>query len=320
LSNIYKIKIMSQKFIISEDEKSRILGLYDIKLNENSVIQEAYSQTVYDAQLKLKPKYGYLLGKGGKNRDGVDGLSGPSTTKAIKYFQTDNGITPTGKLDTETKKKLGLKASSQGSKDVKTQVKPEKGFVIPFAFPTYEPKVDGEGFWADFTAEVASFFAGSDEEGTYGKLGHGGVATVESNGNVKVFEFGRYAGAKKGYGIVIPKSLGKIAKIQDGKIINIGPLMTSIKSRTEGKGPTLPMEYAVLDAPNIKKGIQYAESIKEKEYSAIDFSISDEDANCGTFAIEVVDASGVGQGRFCATTPVGMINGFKKYASISGQV
>lgn len=311
---------MSKKFIISEDEKKRILGLYDIKLYENSVIQEAYSQNVYNAQLKLRPEYGYLLGKSGKNRDGVDGLSGPSTTKAIKQFQTDNGLTPTGKLDTETNKKLGIKVTSQGSKDVKTQVKPEKGFVIPFAFPTYEPKVDGEGFWANFTAEVVSFFAGSDEEGTYGKLGHGGVATVESNGDVKVFEFGRYAGAKKGYGIVIPKSLGKIAKVYDGKLINIGPLMTSIKSRTEGKGPRLPMDYAILDAPNIKNGIKYAKSIKEKKYSAIDFSVSDEDANCGTFAIEVVDASGVGQGKFCATTPVGMIKTFKSYATDSGSV
>jgi hypothetical protein len=310
---------MSQKFIITEEEKERILGLYNVGLNENSVIKEAYSQSVYDAQLKLKPKYGYLLGKSGKNKDGVDGLSGPSTIKAIKQFQTDNGLTPTGKLDTETKKKLGIKLSSSTDK-TKTEIKPEKGFVVPFAFPTYEPKVDGEGFWAEFTGTIASAIAGSDEDGTYGKLGHGGVATVEPNGNTKVFEFGRYAGAKKGYGIVISKNLGKVAKIQDGKIINIESLMTSIKSRTEGKGPTLPMEYAVLNAPNIKKGIQYAESIKEKEYSAIDFSIKDEDANCGTYAIEVVDASGVGQGQFCATTPVGMISTFKKYAPVSGQV
>ena len=37
----------------------------------------------------------------------VDGIMGKMTKKAVKNFQKDNGLPPTGKIDNDTKNKLG---------------------------------------------------------------------------------------------------------------------------------------------------------------------------------------------------------------------
>src|SRR5215471_6960860 len=50
---------------------------------------------VSQMQRALKAQ-GYNLGQFGRGRDGVDGRLGRVTTAAIKKYQTDNGLTPTG--------------------------------------------------------------------------------------------------------------------------------------------------------------------------------------------------------------------------------
>lgn len=45
----------------------------------------------------------------GYNPGPVDGMMGSSTRSAIREYQSDNGIEPTGKLDTATKESLGIK-------------------------------------------------------------------------------------------------------------------------------------------------------------------------------------------------------------------
>lgn len=87
---------------------------------KESTINEAKSETVRLVQLALKGKgepYSSLLGKSGPNKDGVDGYSGTNTTKAIKKFQENSGLTPNGLMDSATLSKLGVKSSdSAGDK------------------------------------------------------------------------------------------------------------------------------------------------------------------------------------------------------------
>ena len=54
--------------------------------------------TVFEMQERLN-ELGYKLGA-------VDGISGPRTVEALKKFQTDNKLPPTGVIDTETIRKL----------------------------------------------------------------------------------------------------------------------------------------------------------------------------------------------------------------------
>ena len=217
---------------------------------------------------------------------------------------------------------------------IRPKTSSEKGFVVTFSFPTYKPKIDGNSKFDLMVGAVARLLTTSGydiivkgekpwdvKDKTYGKLGHGGVATITSDGNVEVFEFGRYANVKtKGYGVVIGKNLGKIAKISEGTITNIDEVVTKIKSRTEGEGPRLPMEWVLTDAPNIKRGIEHAKSVKEKDYSAADFSISNDSANCGTFALEVVKASGVNIPDSCFPTPNMMTREMKIFGIESGSI
>ena len=75
-----------------------------------------------------------------------------------------------------------------------------------------QPKIEkGGNSW--FTP-ILKYVTGGSSDDTYGKLGHMGIATVEPNGQVSIFEFGRYSGADKGYGITKSKVLGKIAEIK----------------------------------------------------------------------------------------------------------
>jgi hypothetical protein len=187
------------------------------------------------------------------------------------------------------------------------------GYVIPFAFPDYQPECDGKSTWDTIVCNTVKtiFSPISGKEGTYGKLGHAGVATVTKSGGVQMFEFGRYTGHDKGGGLVKNKNLGNIAKIVNGKISNIDSVINSIHRKTEGSGPTNNIEYATIMAPNIEEGIAYAKSITKKDYSAFDFSLSNDSANCATYALEVVKNSGVPIGNITGPTPVGMIDRMK---------
>ena len=97
----------------------------------------------------------------------------------------------------------------------------------------------------------------------------------------------------------------------NGKISNIDSVINSIHRKTEGSGPTNAIEYATLMAPNIEAGITYAKSITKKDYSAFDFSLSNDSSNCATYALEVVKASGVPVGNITGPSPVGMIDRMK---------
>ena len=79
---------------------------------KESLINEEKNETTRLVQLALKQKgepYASLLGKSGPNKDGVDGQTGPSTTKAIKKFQEDSGLTANGSIDKLTLSKLDSK-------------------------------------------------------------------------------------------------------------------------------------------------------------------------------------------------------------------
>ena len=80
------------------------------------------------------------------------------------------------------------------------------------------------------------------------------------------------------------------------------------------------MDYAVINAPDINKGIEYAQSVKEKEYSATDFSISNNSANCGTYALEVVKNSGIDLVSGCFPTPKSMISRMRRLTDVGGTV
>ena len=54
--------------------------------------------TIFEMQERLN-ELGYKLGN-------VDGVSGPRTVEALKKFQSDNKLTPTGTIDPETIRKL----------------------------------------------------------------------------------------------------------------------------------------------------------------------------------------------------------------------
>lgn len=64
------------------------------------------------AQTGLKV-LGYDIGGFGPYANGVDGVLGPVTTAALQSFQQDNGLAVTGRLDTETAKKLQLQAQPE---------------------------------------------------------------------------------------------------------------------------------------------------------------------------------------------------------------
>jgi len=71
---------------------------------------DQYDPIVYQAQQILKSR-GYDLGT-------PDGMWGKATERAVKYFQVDNDLPVTGKLDAETKTKLGLGAVSRAMEAV----------------------------------------------------------------------------------------------------------------------------------------------------------------------------------------------------------
>lgn len=193
--------------------------------------------------------------------------------------------------------------------------KPTKGnFVIPFVFPEYEPKIDKGG--ADWFAPITKkLFGSSGKDDTYGKLGHAGIAVVLPSGNVSMYEFGRYAGAKKGYGISKAKSLGKIAKMdKDGLITNFKSVSEKIKSNSQGDGPKLSMDAKLVPAKDSTQAISTAKKTTTKKYEGFDMDATDNDANCGTYAVEIAKAAGVPLGDFCYPNPTWILDSFKNYS------
>jgi hypothetical protein len=190
----------------------------------------------------------------------------------------------------------GKVSGTSGDKVTSTNM----GFIIIFAFPLYKPGLDKGDPISDFYAKMAKAVSGV-EPTKAPAFGHGGCVIIDSSGNSILYEFGRYDGAKKGFGKVLSTNLGKIAKIQNGQLINAEEVASKAKTKTHGDGPKSAMEAVVLNLPNPSEAISYA-NVKEREYDFTDMSTSDEDANCGTFALQVGKAGGAA-GKFGVPLP-----------------
>jgi peptidoglycan hydrolase-like protein with peptidoglycan-binding domain len=320
---------MSKLFLISEEEKNRILNLHESATNRQYLGEQEYGKYAYQynqsnktssspkVKEDINPKK-LSLGSGGKNN--------PTQIEDVKklqkklmdlgFLKTDT-MTPTGYFGELTQKALnqynGVSKSSvlsKGNEESKTSnVNP--GFIIIFAFPTYKPALEKGDIFSDFYAKMTKSITGV-EPTKAPPLGHGGCVIIDSNGNSVLYEFGRYGGVKKGFGKVVSVNLGKIAKIQNGKLINAEEVASKAKVKTQGSGPQQPMEAVVLNLPNPSDAASYA-NVKEREYDLTDMSTSDEDANCGTFALQVGKAGGA-TGKFgvplpsvCAPAPITQI-------------
>ena len=192
-------------------------------------------------------------------------------------------------------------------------------FIIPVAWPTYEPKLEkGAGDFEVWGARIYAAIMSNDftsKEGTYGKLGHGGVATVEQDGRVRFFEFGRYAGSKQGMGITLKYDLGKIAKFTKSgnrcRIDNIKEVAKAIKDNSYGEGSKLPMIGHLVRIPNVEKAIEWANNKTQRKYKAIDLEIGDDEFNCGTFVYDVAEKGGLEMGSYCFPDPENMVDSFR---------
>jgi hypothetical protein len=285
---------------------------------------------------KLLIEMGYDLGDFGPNKDGVDGSFGPTVDKIIREFQGKNDLKVDGKVGKDTLSKMisvgqstipnftsvldSIGISIDTVKDLLSGIgslfggtEPDKTkdhFVFYFSFPGYEPRYDGSGGWFEealdwvraHTPEAMQSFLG--KEGTYGSMGHAGVALINSTGTIDIYEFGRYSGAKKGMGIK-KHSRTKGAKIQDGKIINLEQVCSLVKNNAQGHAKDYKMEGVAvpITKEGYGKGMEYAKSVTSKGYEIFDFDSADDDANCATFGLEVVRAA-TGSGReYCLPNP-----------------
>ena len=301
---------------------------------------------------KLLIEMGYDLGEFGPNKDGVDGKFGPTLDKIVRDFQGENGLTVDGKVGKNTLSSMiafgaqkipdfenftdsiGIGASFMDAfenlfGDEKDK-SPKDHFVFYFAFPGYQPKFDktNRGWFEDgldyvrdkfeeYTNWSVESFLG--EKGTYGFMGHAGVALINSSGNVSIFEFGRYGGAEKGMGIVKSKNIGKIAKIDGDKVTNLDSVCSAIKKNAQGDAMKYEMEGALLPITQkgYSNGLSHAKAKTTKPYAIWDLSVGkdDEDANCATYGLEVVKASGAVSDTWCTPAPIGVINRLKLSAT-----
>ena len=307
---------------IRYNEVSRLLGKDVYKYISNYIKTSKIYHTgpsIYDTYQKLFGKVQVNTLKKPKTHDEIINFQNFAKSKGFKnVFGRNKGklITADGSWGRNSEAAWNIHGSTYDPSDVKTDNVVSNGtggYVIPFAFPEYQPECDGKSTWDTIVCDAVRFANSpiSGKKGTYGKLGHAGVATVTKSGGVQMFEFGRYAGHDKNGGLVKSKNLGNIAKMVNGKISNIDSVINSIHRKTEGSGPTNAIEYATLMAPNIEAGITYAKSITKKDYSAFDFSLSNDSSNCATYALEVVKASGVPVGNITGPSPVGMIDRMK---------
>ena len=261
----------------------------------------------------LSPSGRSIGGGGGRFNSG-------KVTPKTSQIQTKTGGKTSSKLPQFELPFTPLKPSSQSSTYLTPPI--AKGLAIKtgdylmiIAFPQYEPKVDkGEKVsWIE-KAAIMTQTGETPREGTYGKIGHAGVALISKSGDVTLFEFGRY-NTKKGQGAVKSKSLGKIAKIDSsGNFINSREVAKIVKASTQGDGPRLDMVTAVVPVPSLEKARAFAGGPAIREYEAADMSQGGS-ANCGTFAIDTAKAGGVPIGDFCTPMPVKMISKFKDYSS-----
>ena len=302
---------------------------------------------------KLLIEMGYDLGEFGPNKDGVDGSFGPTVDKIVREFQGQNDLKVDGKVGKDTLSKMisvgqskipnffdfldniglnidtigglmtGLENLMGGTKEKKDH------FVVYFAFPSYQPRFDegNEDGWIEsafkwirskaeeFDFDVESTFIG--EKGTYGKMGHAGVALINSQGKINIFEFGRYDREKSAKGIgVVQRASTSGAKIKDGKIINLDSVCSAIKNNAAGKAKEYEMKLVSIPVTKegYEKGLSYAKNETDKKYQIFDLNTGDKDANCATFGLEVVRATTGSGSEYCLPNPSAGIRIAKMYS------
>ena len=239
------------------------------------------------------------------------GYFGSLTQKALDaYNGTGSVVTSKEKVDTKDKTKE------------KTTTSPNAGFIIVFSFPDYQPAVPDTWFNRNIIKPISSLIANEEENldeqiqsGSGGKpskdqkmmkldkVGHGGCIVITSDGNAILYEFGRYDSNTKGS--IRKKNLGRIAKIQNGKLMNAKAVATTAKRRTEGDGPRLAMDCVVRELPNPSAAISFAD-VKERDYATAD-PMRGGAMNCGTYALEVAIQGGTDTSFKCFASPVGVI-------------
>jgi peptidoglycan hydrolase-like protein with peptidoglycan-binding domain len=136
---------MSKLFLISEEEKNRILNLHEYAIKKEMASQKKSVKTMNE-DMEALPEYegvslgkveavqqalvnlGYNIGNTGPNGDGVDGKFGEKTKASVKKFQTSKGLYSDGIVGEKTAGALGVQplyvktagkssSSSSGSKD-----------------------------------------------------------------------------------------------------------------------------------------------------------------------------------------------------------
>ena len=180
-----------------------------------------------------------------------------------------------------------------------------------------------------YTTIGKAIFGDDFKPGSVGKLGHGGVAVIKPDGNVYLAEFGRYVSGKSmedgkkwfltqpegrefakafeekegrpvttndipadavaGYGVVKKKSLGKIARIENGKITNFDSILIRLKANSQGDGKKLPMQGVLVRGYDWKSGLQFINSFTTREYTFVDIGTGG-GSNCATFMIDTMIA------------------------------
>lgn len=187
---------------------------------------------------------------------------------------------------------------------------PKNHFVFYFSFPEYEPRYDNKNGWFEQaldwarakTPEGLSSFLG--KEGTYGAMGHAGVALINPQGKIYIFEFGRYAGSGKGMGIVKSKVVSG-AKIENGVVKNLQDVCSIVKNNAQGQAKNYKMQGVAvpITQEGFNQGISAAKSKSQKPYEIFDFDTGDEDSNCATFGLEIVRTATGSGNEYCLPNP-----------------
>lgn len=256
----------------------------------------------------------------------------------LKLLKTDTMV-PTGYFGSLTQKALdaynsggtvppvkGTTADKKTDQTSKGKTSPNSGFILVFAFPDYQPTAEDTWFNRNIVKPFSSMIANEEENieeqiqsgsGSgpskdtkkikLDKVGHGGCVIITADGNAKLYEFGRYSSNDKGN--VISKNLGKIAKIQNGKLMNAKAVAQAAKRRTEGDGPRLAMDVVVRELPNPAEATTFA-TVKERDYAIAD-PMRGGAMNCGTYALEVAIKGGVDTTFSCFASPVGVVKHLK---------
>jgi len=336
---------MNRKILTEVSRMKEIMGLVteniDSVISQGKVLRKGSTGPDVEELQRMFKNLGYDIGTFGPNKDGIDGKYGDTMDRVVREFQQKNNLTVDGKVGKNTlTKMIEVGQSSLGSGffknlttspqklldfvkdliggDTKDEVKDH--FVFYFIFPGYEPRYDGSGGrledaldWVRArTPEAMQSILG--KKGTYGAMGHAGVALINSTGTIDIYEYGRYEGAQKGKGINI-HGRTKGAKIQDGKIVNLDQVCTLVKNKAQGHAKDYKMEGVAIPITKegYDKGMRYSKSITSKGYEIFDFDTTDDDANCATFGLEVVRAATGSGSVSCFPNPDAVLKIVKMY-------